>query len=153
MRKADMETFSDLKLDLYRWLSLAEKDLVAARLRRRELEKGEKLFQIGDHAAGVFYVVSGQFAVKKFTGFEEKMQVVALLSSGAVIGENGILENHRRTATVVAVEQCEVVELSRDHYEAIKNESPELALKLVEYSIKISGLRLDACTARLAHIL
>ena len=89
----------------------------------------------------MLYEVITQFAVKKYTGFEDKMQVVALLGAGAVIGEGSITEGHSRTATIVAVEGSEVFELSQKEYAAIKTDFPEIALKMLEHNIKISGLR------------
>lgn len=144
---------TEAKHGLFDYLSAAEKERVLSRLKKKELQQGECLFKIGDAAVSMFYVVFGRFAVKKNTGFEDKMQVVALLETGSIIGEGAIVEEHPRTVTIVAVDKSEVLELSQKDYADIKAESPGIALKLIEYNSKISALRLNACTTRLAHIL
>lgn len=119
----------------------------------RELSQGDVLFEVGDLGEELFFLVRGQLAVKKKTGFENKMQVVALLSQGACVGECGVLEKGVRTTTVVATQSCEMFSLHVGDYKKLRELHPTAALSVIEKLLAVSSLRLHECTSRLAHIL
>ncbi len=117
------------------------------------LVQGETLFSVGEPSDLVYFVVQGKCAVKKETGFENKMQVVALLSSGAIIGENVLVAGRKHTTSVVAAEDSRLWTLKAQDLQNLKTSDSRLAMKLVEKFLEVSGKRLAACTQRLARIL
>ncbi len=122
-------------------------------LTEKRIECGGVLFRAGEVADAVYFIAGGRCAVKKFTGFEDRMQVVALLGQGAVIGENSWFPERKRTTTVIAVEDSLLGVLSVGNLRRIKDNDYGLFCRLIEKFLEISGKRLDACTERLAHIL
>lgn len=117
------------------------------------LAKGEVLFDYYDTAENLYFLKTGNLAVYKLTGFLNKMQVVALLDSGAVVGEAALLDGHIRNAQVVAIEDSTVVCLAKQDFRRFCIEFPEEGFCFLEYLFSISSLRLEKTSARLAKIL
>lgn len=117
------------------------------------LKDSDVLFDSGDKADGIYFVVSGQVAVQKETGFGARKQVVALLDKCAPVGEGGLLSGALRGATVVAVRDCIFLHLSRNSFEQLCEERAEFGLNFFRWLLKRVSLRLERSTERLAHIL
>lgn len=118
-----------------------------------EIEKGGTLFGVGQEADGMYFVVSGKMAVQKETGFGTRKQVVALLDSGAPVGEAGLLDEASRGATVVAVEDTSLLFLSKKAFNDLCEEQPKLGIVFLKWLLGRVSLRLKGSTERLAHIL
>lgn len=129
-------------------LAALEPELVSV-----ELAAGEVLFRSGEVASSVYFLVSGRLAVRKKTGFAEKMQVVALLDPGAPVGEGAVFAGQIHEATVVAIEQSRLFALAGTSLEILKERSPSLAWKLVTRLFYVSHLRLRKTSDRLALVL
>lgn len=149
-----MVTVSEFSIeDVLYFFSSEERKLFVSRLTKMKLKRGENLFAMDDNSEELFFIIEGELAVKKHTGFEDKMQVVALLGAGAVVGEGNFFRGKRRTATLTATMDSEIYSISREKYADLKKSNPETALALCEYCVSVSGMRLNGCTGRLAHIL
>ncbi|GEM_PF-2998904 len=77
------------------------------------LEQGENLFLQGDKASQIFIPKKGQlevFHVKDGVEF-----ILGQISEGQVVGEMAFLENINRTASVRALEHCEVLGLNLEN--------------------------------------
>src|SRR5580692_3824164 len=89
---------------------------------RQRLESGAVLVRRGDPADDIFIVVSGRFCVYVGTNPEP----VAEISSGELIGEIGFFARERRTATVTAARDSEVIKLDRASFDGIAKRIPRL---------------------------
>jgi len=107
----------------------------------------------GEAAASCYFLVAGKFAVQQATDFAGKTQVVGLLDPGAPVGEAGVLSQKVRKTTVIAVAQCEVLELSQGDFVKLKKDEPELAFKILEWLLDRASRRLQKCSERLAKVL
>lgn len=142
--------------DLRRALGYLDGDDLAAlqpHLAEMRLAAGETLFRIGEAATLVYILVSGRLAVRKMTGFADKMQVVALLDPGAPVGEGAIFSGQVHEATVAAVEDCRLVSFPGKNLDVFRDRYPELAWKVVNRLLYISHLRLRKGSERLARVL
>ena len=119
----------------------------------QSLVAGEVLFSHDEPGEALYFIKAGRLAVHKFTGFQEKMQVVALLDKGSVVGESALLGDHCRKTKVTVIEDAELQRLSVQKYETLQNEQPERALRFLTYLLGITGLRLEKTSERLAQIL
>ncbi len=117
------------------------------------LEKGETLFQPGDRAESVYFLLRGRLAVQTKTGFKNKMQVVALLEQGAMVGEGGVLENRNRNTTVIAIEDSRLVGFSREKIKDLELKAPDIVIKLFRRLLEVTNLRLLKVSERLAHVM
>ena len=114
---------------------------------------GNQLFGHGEIGDCVYFVVKGRVAVQNRTGFGVRMQVVALLDSGAPVGERGLLGNANRGSTVVAVKDSELLVLSRSAFDELVRDNSLLAVTFLQYLLGRITLRLQKCSERLAHVL
>ena len=119
----------------------------------KSVSAGHVLFDYGEPGKTLYFIRGGRLAVHKFTGFQKKMQVVALLDRGAVTGESALLESHYHKTKVTVIEDTELLCLSVKNYQTLKNEQSELAFRLLEYLFSIISLRLEKTSERLAQIL
>lgn len=117
------------------------------------LQSGSSLYLLNDQADSLYLLVSGRIAVRKKTGFGDRMQVVALLGPGAPIGEGGLLVGQARSATLSAVTDSRLLALSRQSFDALSTTDPALALKVVKWLMGRVSLRLKKSSERLAHVL
>ena len=120
---------------------------------RETLSAGQVLFDYGELEKAVYFIEEGRLAVHKFTGFQEKMQVVALLDKGSIAGESAILEKYYHKTKVTAIEESVLFCLSADIYKTVVEEQPGLALRFLSYLLSITSVRLEKTSERLAQIL
>ncbi len=119
----------------------------------KSFDAGEKCFVPGRNSGGVYFLLNGKLAVLIETGFENRKQVVALLESGAVVSEAGLLEHQKHHNSVVAVEKSELVYLSHENFLVIEERYPHIAIKILKKLLRVTHLRLVEGSKRLAHVL
>lgn len=83
---------------------------------------GEVIVREGDEGSSMFVVQSGEAAVT-LAGTEGE---VARLRPGAFFGEISLLTGERRTATVTAVQDCEVIEIGVDAFRDVVLADPAI---------------------------
>jgi len=110
------------------------------------------VFKEGDPGDFISFVVSGKLEVKKQTEFKGNQLIIALLSSGALVGELSIFDQHKRSATVEAVEDTTMLILRNTSLEALLQQHPYTGTKLLKGLIRILALRLRKATERLTTI-
>lgn len=146
----------DADQDLRQALAFAGEDHLAEllpELTEVRLASGETLFRVGEQSTIVYFLVTGRLAVRKNTGFAEKMQVVALLDPGAPVGEGAIFPGRVHSATVVAVEDCRLVALDGTGLDGLAAKNPVLAWKIIHRLLYVTSLRLQKNSDRLARVL
>ena len=111
------------------------------------------LFDHGDPAEEFYFLKDGHLAVHKFTGFLEKMQVIALLDPGAVVGECAVLQGHVRSTRVTAIKKSTLLVLTKKKFQEYQQLFPESASIILAYLLSIVSLRLEKTAGRLARIL
>lgn len=119
----------------------------------KKLNAGDFLFEYNDAADTLFFLKEGSLAVHKYTGFLEKMQVIALLDPGAVIGEAALLNGHIRKTRVTAIKDSELVCLKNNDFEGYRKKYPQSGFNFLEYLFSTVTLRLEKTSERLARIL
>lgn len=134
---------------------LAEKEVRAllAVMTNVTTTAGAQLFEKGDSANGMYFLVAGRVAVQDKTGFGDRTQVVALLDPGAPVGEGGLLGNMLRGATLTAVKDSSLIFLSREAFDTVAEENPVLANSMLKFLIKRLSQRLRKSSERLVHVL
>jgi len=71
---------------------------------------------------------------------------------GTLFGEMVLLDNGKRSASVIAVENCDCYRLSIACYQQLKTESPDLAMKLLENLGKMFSGRLREANALIREL-
>lgn len=115
---------------LFKCLSDAELDALLPRGRIVHFGQGEKLIEQGQDGESMFILVEGQASVtvERNGVFTQ----VASLSSGDCFGEMSLLTGEKRSATVIATRDCEVVEIEKPVVAKSLKSNPELLNKLSE---------------------
>lgn len=115
---------------LFKPLTDAQLDALLPRGRVVHFGAGEKLIEQGADADSMFILVNGEAnVVVQRNGFEAH---VASLKSGDCFGEMSLLTGEKRSATIVANSDCEVVEIGKPVLANSLKENPELLQKLGE---------------------
>jgi CRP-like cAMP-binding protein len=118
------------ELGLFAGLGERELDEIARITRRRALRAGEALFHKGDAGGDIYVIVSGR--VKAFaTGPDGDDVVFRFMGPGEVVGELGALAEGRRTASSVAVEDCELLMIQKRELMPLLRRQPEIAIRLL----------------------
>jgi CRP/FNR family transcriptional regulator, cyclic AMP receptor protein len=110
------------------------------------------IFKEGDLGDFIGFVLSGKLEVKKQTEFKGNQLIIALLSKGAMVGELSMFDEHKRSATVEAVEETTLMILRNEAMESLIQQHPYTGIKILKALIKILALRLRKATERLTTI-
>jgi len=117
---------------LFKDFSVEELVAVIGGLNLLTFERGKVILREGEPGNSLYMLTSG--AVKAFIKRDGKQVPVAELEEGAFFGEVSILTGKPRTATVVATEHCELLELDRPTLDAITQSHPHVWQVLQEFA-------------------
>lgn len=88
------------------------------------------IFQEGDYAKNVFFILSGK--VKVFiTGANEKNQIVRFSKRGDVLGHRGFITSGVYPVSSQAISDSEICYLSKKYFFSLFNRVPELTINLM----------------------
>jgi NTE family protein len=97
-----------------------ELDALASGAEQSELRRGDVLVRQGAPSDVLYFVVSGRFAVRA----EGRVDPIAEIGQGELIGEIGFFAGLPRTATVVALRDSTVLTIGRGHFQQVGATSP-----------------------------
>jgi len=112
-------------LSIFKALDAGELASLAERVQWLSIAGGATLFSEGDRAEDMFVVLSGRLGVFK-RPVEEHLELLAQIESGAPVGEMALLSNERRSATIIALRDTELVCLSKQVFEDLVSGSPKM---------------------------
>jgi CRP-like cAMP-binding protein len=109
-----------------------DRERVASRLELVTLGAGQTLFQRGAEGAAIYLIKTGQVEVR---GQAPDGREVALATLGPhqFFGEVSFLTGVPRTATIIALEDCELLKLDGEELRRLVNDYPELSEILKRY--------------------
>jgi uncharacterized membrane protein len=117
-------------VELFERLDDEERARLAQYIDVRTLRAGEVLFHAGQPGEAMYIVKRGEVElfIKDHAGQHIRLTVAG---PGAVFGELALLDAGPRTATALALEDCELLELDREDLLVLFKSSPEAALALL----------------------
>jgi CRP-like cAMP-binding protein len=101
------------------------------------LKKGQVLFKEGSFSDAAFIIESGKVEISKTSDAGEKM-VIGVLKDNDIVGEMGLIDGHPRSATVTAVSDVRIKEITRDQFETLSKTNPNALIPI----LKVLTLRL-----------
>jgi CRP-like cAMP-binding protein len=110
---------------------LAQVALISAEEAR---EGGEEIFAEGDSGDALYLVLDGRVRIHKAE------RQVAELGERECFGEMAILDADARSASATALGDCRLLKISREDFQEIMSEKPEIAMGI----IKVLSRRLRA---------
>ncbi len=85
----------------------------------------------GDAALQIFVIARGR--VKAIThGGAGRQAALSIMGPGEVFGEVAVFDGEPRSATITALEPCELLSLGRNDFVGFLERTPKVALKLIE---------------------
>jgi CRP/FNR family transcriptional regulator, dissimilatory nitrate respiration regulator len=154
MRKFLSATF------LFNSFNKMEIDLLSASASVKKVQKGEHIFSEGVDATAFFVVISGKVKIYKLSP-DGKEHTLHIHGPGDLVAEAAIFDSMRYPASCLAIEDSQLIRISRDGFLALIRNHPELALKMMsgyskrlrQFVAKIEELSLKDIKSRLAGYL
>lgn len=131
------------KVPIFSELGKRDLDRLAKLMVPRSVKAGEVIIKEGDQAAGFFVITSGK--VEAVRGPDN--EVLATFGPGDFFGEMALFEGFPRSATVRAIEDSEVLAMTRWDFMAELKNHPEIAVGMLPVLVR----RLREADARLAE--
>ncbi|NJD36416.1 MAG: cyclic nucleotide-binding domain-containing protein [Betaproteobacteria bacterium] len=93
----------------------------------RTVPRHTVVLHAGDRTDNIYFVLSGVLKVQ-VSDEEGREVILSMLGPGELFGEMGVLDNHPRSATVLAVEASQVVVIGQSEFKQCLAENPDVSL-------------------------
>jgi len=129
-------------------------------LLRKPYPKNSTVVAAGDPADALYIVISGRLKVI-MRDKEGKEVILAILSQGDFFGEMGLIDQAPRSATVVAIDSCELLTMTRADFTKCLQKNFDLTMNVIlglvkrlrDADRKIGSLALMDVCGRVARLL
>jgi len=118
------------KTPLFASLTDKEMEALAGRVSNRRFERGALLFSEGEPCTGLFLVASGKIRIFKLSAAGRE-QVLAVEGPGSSFAELPVFDGGNYPASASALEDAEVLFISRKDFQNFCREHPDVALKVI----------------------
>ena len=118
------------KTPLFASLTEIEMQALAARATRKRFQKNEQLFAEGDPCTGLYLVAAGKIRIFKLSP-SGREQILAVEGSGSSFAELPVFDGGNYPAAASALEDTEVLFVSRRDFQNFCREHPDVALKVI----------------------
>jgi CRP/FNR family transcriptional regulator len=118
------------KTPLFASLTDTEMRALRPRVTSKQFHRGELLFNEGDPCTGLFLVASGKIRIFKLSAAGRE-QVLAVEGPGSSFAELPVFDGGSYPASASALEDAEVLFISRKDFQNFCREHPEVALKVI----------------------
>jgi small-conductance mechanosensitive channel len=122
------------QVDVFRALDAEKIDRLARRLRLAPFGPGEVILREGDPGDSLYVLRSGEVAVR--VNVRGQARDLTTLKAGQFFGEMSLMTGESRSATVVAKTDVECYIVSKDAFQEILEQKPELAATISEILAK-----------------
>ena len=112
---------------LFQPLSVGQREHLACRGARHRYGRGERIVEQGAEADSLFVLLHGQAEVVVHRSDSDRLHSVATLEPGDCFGEMSLLTGEPRNGTVLALTDCEVLEIGKQDLGEMLRASPGLA--------------------------
>src|SRR5881396_482539 len=145
---------------LFSLLPGAQLVLLTSVLLRKAYPKNSAVVVAGDPADALYIVISGRLKVM-MSDKEGKEVILAILNQGDFFGEMGLIDQAPRSASVVAIDSCELLTMTRADFTKCLQKSFDLTMNVIrglvkrlrEADQKIGSLALMDVCGRVARLL
>jgi CRP/FNR family cyclic AMP-dependent transcriptional regulator len=101
----------------------------------RQVSRGNTVLREGDHTDNIYFIVNG--ALKVLVSDEEGREVIlSILGPGEMFGEMGVLDDHPRSATVIATQSSDLVLVNKGDFQRFLASSFEVTLFIMRGLVK-----------------
>jgi CRP/FNR family cyclic AMP-dependent transcriptional regulator len=133
---------------------------VASMVTRRSVSRSTMIMSAGDSTDSLYIVLAGRLKVM-MSDAEGKEVILTILGPGEFFGEMGLIDEAPRSASVIAIEPCELLTISKRDFKKCLADNFELTMALMrglvrrlrEADRKIGSLALLDVYGRVARLL
>ena len=102
---------------------------------RRRAGRNEQVVRAGEDAESLIVLLTGR---AKVTNFDEEGReiILAWLGPGEFFGEMGLIDGSPRSASVVAVEPCELLTIGKNEFQRCMQDNFQVAQKLMQILVR-----------------
>src|SRR5256885_12266278 len=133
--------------------------MLATVVSRRSVTRSTTVMAGGDPTDSLYIVLSGRLKVM-MSDAEGKEVILSILGPGEFFGEMGLIDDAPRSASVVAIEPCELLSITKRDFKRCMTDNAELAMavmrglvrRLREADRKIGSLALLDVYGRVARL-
>jgi CRP/FNR family transcriptional regulator len=113
--------------------NLGHEDLlkISELIQHKTYKKGERLFSLGDKLDFLVIINEGSAKAYTFTA-EGREQILYLFSEGDFLGEQYLLGKRTATYTVEALETVKVCMLSKEYFQKLLLQYPDIGIKIID---------------------
>jgi len=116
-------------------LSGSELALLARVVTRRSYARGTQILGAGDPTDSLYILISGR--IKVFMGdLDGKEVILSILEPNEFFGEMGLIDNSPRSASVVALEPCELICISKSDFKRCLADNFDMAMTVMRGLVK-----------------
>jgi CRP-like cAMP-binding protein len=115
------------RIPLLAALKEKDRDRIVANARRHTFASGDTIVHEGDEAVYFFIIADGRARVER-----EGQSQVGRLGPGDFFGELALIEEHARTATVIAEDEVTCYLIPAWEFRSLLTEHPEMAVPLLK---------------------
>lgn len=116
------------KSPLFAAIDIKQRKALAERFIFETYAAGDLVIREGDHSDAFYAIKSGE--VRVYTGPDDGATELAMLGAGEIFGEIAAIEGSRRTASVRAVSECELLRLEAAELNAMLAKNVEIRRRI-----------------------
>jgi CRP/FNR family cyclic AMP-dependent transcriptional regulator len=158
--QANVSTILLRNVPLFSVLPESQLSVLTSLVSRKSFPRGTTIIAAGDTTESLYVIISGRLKVM-MSDDEGREVILAILASNEFFGEMGLLDDSPRSATVVAIEACELLILNKrdfkkclaDNFEMTMTVMRGVVKRLREADRKIGSLALMDVYGRVARLL
>jgi len=159
-QQASVSTLLLRNVPLFAVLPENQLSLLTNEVSRRSFPRATTIIAAGDMTDSLYVVISGRLKVM-MSDDEGREVILSILGPGEFFGEMGLLDDSPRSASVITLEPCELLTLSKRDFKKCLAENFDMAMtmmrglvkRLREADRKIGSLALMDVYGRVARLL
>lgn len=125
----------------------------------KTLEPGHILFQHGDAANSLYFILEGDLSVCLFAN-DGRQLGLNVVTEGNLLGEIAVLDNGPRSASAIAIAKCQVASVASNSFRGAIKKDPHLSQNIINFLcsqirrvsnriIDVNALQLESSIARI----
>jgi len=119
------------KVPIFSGLNHEDMLKISDMIQHKTYKKGEAIFSLGNNLDSIVIINVGSVKAYKYTP-EGREQILYLFSEGDFFGEQYLLSKRKAAYTVEALEPVNVCMLSKEHFQALLLQYPDMGIKIIE---------------------
>lgn len=118
------------RVPLFYGLEESALERLATTSTRRSFSKGKVVVKEGEQSQGMYVMLSGRAKVQRADD-EGKEVILAVLGPGEFFGEMSLIDEEPRSATVVTLDPCEFIAITKEAFQFLIAQNNEVCLRIM----------------------